>query len=602
MSTRKGLKKDTVSRLAKELKKVSKPWAAFIVILAISIPLVGFVAFGAILTPEIDLTPDIFTPIQVDSASFKVMTVDGTPLETKDGSGGTVFYHDPTGAYPDVSIFYSEPFPCYSDGTYSETANDDAHTTSKKLYVDGKLYVLTDQYFFGVDIGARTYANDVNWKIAPEIVLSPLRGFYTTYTPWYGGSYVYGDIGPPTNPDGNLIMAVNTGQAGWPVSHYSKIPAKITTSLVPMGFQVSSYNAPVPEALSYAKALEKIQDTWGIKALVIEPNVTVIGLNDYVRYSYDRQITLDNGTKATVSVDTTSAKVGFASISSSTAIGSKARGIIPNALSDVLETNLALSTEAKEESKGTMQVDQDVSSDSIGGRTLEGYIEYQDGQDVITTVGAAANVYSSLLRTSLTGRPPKIDLTDLDHFSLDEVAYATSQFKLQPVSTIYTAKTNVHYEVLYWNGATIPQTFDWITDTTSQIMYPYKLSIQNVYAISRIVFRVVVLSENNPVVKVNGKPVDPDSITDFELTEYGLEPDMDDFRESPDFPAGMLDVNTIVTIVVVVVIVAVGILLLFLYFKFRTGTTMGGGFIGGGGSGGGGRVTNVKLFNIETTR
>jgi hypothetical protein len=535
---------------------------------------------------EISLTPETFNPVYVDSAKFTVRDPDGTFLGEISTASPMSHYHDSLGRYPDVDIMFSSPFPCESDGTYLTSTSQIEHTTSKSIYVDGKLYFLSDQYYFAVDVGARTYANTVNWQIAPEIILSPLRGAQFSYTPIYHQFY-WTDPGPTDNPDGNLIMAINgdcniydgIGVFGPCVSTHSTTTAKITTSLFPMDFQVSTFN-PVPSAgHQLTDAIQYISNYWGTRAIVIQPNLTIKGYNDYIRYSYDRQIILPNGTRATVQVDTTSAMVGFAECYKSSI---ESKGVIPNYLDPYLRIKVPLATDDPTEDKGGVTQPEMTAPLLMYDMDLTGSVKYQQGQDEITTLGAAANIYGAMLGNGLEGKDITINLNTLDKFSLPTKISPRAEFKLQELSTLNIAKTDVTYNTLWWYGGTLPATVNKITAAsgTTTIKYPYKLSVQNVYAISRIVFRVVIISENNPTVYVSGKPIDPSKISDFEMTSYGLNPTIDDFVEHQPF--FVWDTNSII-ILVVCIMAAIVITVLVILFRPRSSTS------------GGPRTTTVKF-------
>lgn len=546
----------------------------------------GVIALGASgitgSTVSIELTPDTFDPVYVDSMKYTIRDVDGTWLDEISSASNLYHYHDSQGRYPDVDIMFSQPFPCYSDGTYLQYPSELDHPTSRSLYVDGKLYFLSDQYYFGVDICGRTYSNTANWQIAPEIILNPLRGIDVQYTPAYA-QFHYTDPGSPQNPDGNLILAINTDcnlNNNFPlvtydtcVTSHSSTVAKITTSLYPMEFQVSSFN-PVPSSEHQLNAaIQYISNYWGTRPVIVQPEITIKGYNDYIHYSYDRDIILPNGTMATVKVETTSAKVGFVECYKSQI---ESKGAVPNYLDPYLKAKVNLKTDKQTEQKGGLT--EPTTSETPANwlnQKLTGAVQYKGSiYDEVTTLGAEANIYGALVANGLEGKDIKIDLTTLDKFSLPTEIKPKAEFELQEISQLYIAATDVTYNTLFWNGGSCcfgVNVIDKIPEAsgTTTIHYPYKLDVTNTFAISRIVFRVAIISENNPTVYVSGKPIDPSKISDFELTSYGLNPTIDDFVEEQPFGFD----QTTIAIIVVCIIAAVAITVLVIIFRPKPATS-----------------------------
>jgi hypothetical protein len=283
-------------------------------------------------------------------------------------------------------------------------------------------------------------------------------------------------------------------------------------------------------------------------------------------------VTLDNGTRATVHVETSSAKVGFTDCYQTQ---EEYRGIVPNLLDSTINQRLKMSTQeiaadranrAEDDSKNEPPVAQ-------GGHIIEGSISYKGEAQTPIITGGINRIYShsnSIGNTQLT-----IDANHLDQFTLPTTLAESSEFELSPLTTIHLASTDVHYEAMFWNGAVFPQQYNMVVDSTKNIVYPFNIKCENEVAISRFVFKIAIVSENNPTVIVNGKPLDPSLINDYEINSWGLDPSIDDFTETQGIGYGTsMEFIIIVIVIVVVVVVVVGTVI---YLK-KKGS--GGGFSG----------------------
>ncbi len=521
--------------------------------------------FRQMSTVEIGLTPSTFQPVAISSASFTVRDINGKSLQVVDGTTALSHYHDSTGHYPDVDLLYSQPFLCYPDGNYKQTISQESNAITSSLYVDGKIYFL-NEYYFRIDIGARTYQNMKN-RFVNSVILNPLRGATVQYSPTWalGNVWTWKDPGTTYNPDGNLILGVNVGTSPWQYSHKGTQVAQIQGLLESQDFQVTSWN-PVPRAgYTLADSINKLKTEWGNSPVIVQPNITITGRNDFIRYSYERQVTLSNGTKATVQVQTTSAIVGFTDAYKATQIEGK--GLIPNAFDSAVNAKLQMKNDEQSPSpvtQGSTKSNSDDPGFILGSKSVDGHVKYLGdvqvaGSEAIT---GASNIYGS--RDSLEGKQITIDLNDFNSPSLPRSVWNVMEFKLQPATTLKIAKTEVKYEVMFWNG--IYQTFDSVVDGTSYIYYPYEISESNVYAIGSCVVKCVVLSENNPTIIVNGKPIDKSLITDFEIGSWGINPKINDIEDKFEIP--VINIENIITIVVIVI---VGIVVIFIILSFRKG-------------------------------
>lgn len=537
-----------------KLKKRTKRIALFS-LLAIAACAVLLPASGLFST--IELTPDQFQPVKIDSASFAVRDSLGNLLDTIN-SGSTMNHYagDAGGLYPAADIIYSQPYPCETSGRYIENINDVPHVTSKMLYVDGKIYFL-NEYYFGVNVGARTYARP-KLTFAPAALLNPLRGATFWYAPWWYTGTQWTDPGAPKNPDGNLVLTCNTGTNPWGYSSGS-MRAQIAGLLEPQDFQVTSWN-PVPRAgYTLEDSIRKLQTGWGNSKIVIQPTINVKTYSDYLKYSYSRPVTLPNGTVATVLIETTSAKVGFVDCYQT---DYDYKGLVPNTLAPSDKNHLVgMSTEARSDGKESAKTGNDASTGplAISSYIVEGHVKYlTDVQDAngnpVVPVGGMARSYNH--RNSLNGQTIQIDLNHLDTFTLPQSLSETSEFELQPLTTLKLAKTECQAEMLFWHGGY--NTYDKKSYVNSNLVYAYSISEQNVMALGQFVFKLAIISENNPTVIVNGHPVDPESITDFEITSFGLEPTINDFVESLHVEPWYIQyLDLIIGIIVVVIIIAI---------------------------------------------
>lgn len=513
----------------------------------------------------ISLTPTNFQPVKITTATFVVRDSMGNELATINSNSAMNHYAGDAPAangdrmYPAADIMFSQPYSCAIDGEYIENINDVHHSTSAMLYVNDKLYFL-NEYYFGVNVGARTYARPKLTFAAPAL-LNPLRGATIGYNPvWQPSGPAWVDPGAPSNPDGNLVLLINTGP--WSYQSGSKV-AQITGLLESQDFQVTSWNPAPRPGYTLEDSIHKLQTEWGNSKIVIQPSITISALSDYLRYSYSRAITLPNGTAATVNMKTTSAKVGFVDCYQT---DYDAHGLVPNLLTPSEKNNLVgLNTEYRSDGKETVKTGNDQSTGvfAISSYTVEGHVKYlNDVQDAngnpVLPIGGGARSYNHV--NSLGGQPIQIDLNNLDQFSLPQTLVETSEFELQPLTTLKLAKTECQAQVMFWNG--FWNTYDKYSFVNSNLVYPYSITEQNVYALGQFVFKCAIISENDPEIVVNGHPVDPDSITDFEITSFGLEPTINDFKESlqktPWYVEYMgLIVAIIVAVVIIIMIFAV---------------------------------------------
>ena len=171
---------------ANKAAKISKTSIIFLVVVVG----LGIAATAGFLssTTQIDLTPEEFQPVRVQSAYFDVRSLDGTLLGTIDGASNLKYFTPQSNAdplddywYPKVDIMYSQPFMSDAAGTPLTDSNlESYHMPTQKLVTGGNAYFL-NTYYMSMDIGARTYSN-LPAKKDTTTYLSPWRNYAYSYT------------------------------------------------------------------------------------------------------------------------------------------------------------------------------------------------------------------------------------------------------------------------------------------------------------------------------------------------------------------------------------------------------------------------------------
>jgi len=569
MQNRKHEGMKTMSKISGNVKKGSR---TSLILWVIMIGMVGATAYGWLSsTTQIDLTPEEFQPVRVQSAFFDVRKLDGTLLGTIDGKSNLKYFTPQSSSllnhpaddylYPKVDIMYSQPFMSDAGGT-PVTDVSAYHRPAQRLVTGGNAYFL-NTYYMSMDIGARTYSNLPVQKDTTTY-LSPWRNYQFDYT----DPSAIGIIGSRTysstnNPGiiGSLVLYTDVGTNPWQYT-YAPTLATISTSLEPIDFQLSTWNNAPLSGYTYADAIAKLQQNYGNQKVVVQPHIVIDGLSNYIRYSYEEEQTLPDGSKATITVNTKSALVGFADAYKAPFDLSDKVGLIPNYFSSQYKVaGLAKDDKPVEESAkpATTETSGDKSLTS-SSRTITGSVVVkQTSVDPEKTITGGAAVHG--ITTNLNEIDNLyIDLNDLEAFSLPEDLTINTEFEMQPKTSIKIAHAEVKYTAWWWDGA-----FPYYEDTTvgpayADIFWPYAISIENVYAVTRCTWKLQILTENEiQGVYANGQPIDVSKITDFELSEIVNDPTQDNMETSLTKDLGM-SAESILTLVLVIVFVVLGLI------------------------------------------
>ena len=377
-------------------KKTRHP--GLILILVAGVAACGiFVAGTMWSTVNIDIAN--FNPLQIRNVGFDVRNSGGNVIQSISASSGVGHFSDPTHVYPNVDIFYSQPYLSDAVGTaIGNTTN--ALAPVARLIIGGDVYFMHEIYYT-VNYGARTYTNfktltDTLSYLDPMVGLS-VRGLFTLA------------VGAPADqpmPSGCLAAIIDTGFAPWRCAWTSG--ARITSSLEQIDFAVGG--SPVRPGYGYGDALGKLQTQWGNSPVIVQPKIDLAALSNYITLRYTTTGTLSNGTTATITTTQHSALIGFANAVRTD--DSNIKGLIPNTFA-VNPVNMP-SNQPTGASNRPIDRDQTATTSRT---TISGSVQYIGESPAMTITGIAE---PHGITTNLSGVVPHLDLTRdvINSFSL----------------------------------------------------------------------------------------------------------------------------------------------------------------------------------------
>jgi len=479
---------------------------------------------------EISGTPDVTTPLMTTGRSFIVRN-GSTVIETV-GNAMSMFV--PNSQYwPGIDVQYSQPFTCSANGTPITTP--DYTPASDPLWIGSNVYYYNELYQ-AVDVLFRTNPNPPSLaSVSYTSTLSPFSGL--TH-PHRGGSMkfldsVYGVVTTGSTQDvtGELILAMNT--ASWNRIVRSNQRATLTYLGTPMEFEsLTTYGRVPAPGKTLSDAITACAKKFGNSQVTVDATVSVACVDGMFEYEYDRAVTLDNGTVVTVHVQTRSARIGILNSYKST---QQSTGLITNLAEDALNTIDAAETNPSTTVTGSAQPN--YAAKSIPGvqtYTLEGSMTYT-GDDA--TYGASNPIGGGVIVgshvTTLPGTAPVIDLNSVaagGAFSLPTTMSDKITVTIQPKTVVDVAKVSVKYSELFWDDTWLNTDTNVPQFTTKDARFPYKVTVQNVYAITRFIVKMAVITENSvQVIAQDGQPITPQDVTEFNFNNViAIPPDAGD--------------------------------------------------------------------------
>nr|MDO8110884.1 hypothetical protein [Candidatus Sigynarchaeota archaeon] len=490
-----------------KLPKLGHATRILILLIIIIVP-VAIAVIG--LFSPINLTPRNFQPIQ--ATSWRMNIFSGVDLVGNAGSNTPITHWEPGNTlYPRVDVFFSQPYLSDVFGNPIESRDD---APVQKLVING-VALFYHEYYYTVDIGARTYTN-LPTVHDTTVYLNPFVGDAPSHL--YDGQYGYPpwSVGKPSAhpmPNGCLAYILNTDQGilepyvgdprAWGYM-WASGGAKISSSLEYIDYTIGKHVGAAGS--SYADAITKIQTRYGNSRVTVRPQVDIHALSDYISYTYTTSLHLDNGTDITITMDQTSAQVGF--ISATRTDDSNIKGTIPNTAPGNTGMSVNEPTVGRTNSYMNDRFDKEV-DDVV---TVTGNVEYAGDYAPVTVTGAAEpnNIVMGL---------PNVPHIELDNLvgSLPQVFSPTAEFMLQPFSTVNVAHMTVDYESYEYDPYGFDR-YDVPKTGSADLQVPYAITIQNDYAMSKATVKVGVITAcEMQIVTSAGKPVDPALFTDFEL-------------------------------------------------------------------------------------
>ena len=198
---------------------------------------------------------------------------------------------------------------------------------------------------------------------------------------------------------------------------------------------------------------------------------------------------------------------------------------------------------------------------------------------------------------SISDNAPSLASIDLNSFStLPNSITASYVVSFRPYTEFHEAVFTYQAYGVEWSGNWAGHEGvheDVVVDINQQFQFPYRVKLINVYHIARIVFTVVIYSENIvEYVPVEGSPVRVENIVDYGISQVGvLNPNRDSFTTSFSYTSynpitssldaladwwndvanfwGEIDVGIVITIIVLVVMAIIGIAVISVASRFR---------------------------------
>jgi hypothetical protein len=516
-------------------------------------------------TADINMTPSTFQPTVVNGRMFHV--AQGAGMTNPLYGYITQSWSDPSGQWPGVSMFQSDPYFSTAAGVEITNLTSAGFLATADTIVIGDEVYFVHEYYQTIQVGART-----NWNThtTPDTTsfVSPLCGATM-------GDREYQLAADATKNQvsvkGDLIMwdQYDTNGGWWnngaPYA-VSALKATISSSLVPIYFPQIQSEAPAG-AYTPSGASAYLLNNFGNKEIYVYPNINVRGLSNYLSYegfSYD--LVLSNGTTIQVMINTRGANVGFTEVRKT---GADIKGLVPvtnptgvNAKTYMVSGN----TETPQAKNIGIDIDQ---ANAASGYALTGYIHPRPDQGYIETAGPFNDVPG--YTTSLDGTTPQIVIDDpASNCGMPQDLLLQPEIRLKPFTEIMWTRADVKWD-------TLRRTFTWgnqddrtLSGTAANIYWPYALNITNVFAITQYTYKVSVVTHNDiSMVSSTGAPIDvAKTIRDFGSAAIIKNPNTDLadvsivvppapnlFSWFTDMFAGLSSIMQSVLVIVVVVVV-----------------------------------------------
>lgn len=471
---------------------------------------------------EIGGTPAILSPVKVNSYYYDVRDGDSSTLIQRvyPGTSAVGYFNSADKRYPDVEIKYSQPFFTTPSGDYID-ASTLSLTPVQKLVLGSNIYYY-QEFYIAQDVAARTYTN-----------LPTYTSNVINLSPFYGVTHT--DPGDKTNTlteaaaIGSLILYCDTGD-NW-YREYHGTGSAITTSLVPMTWR--GLTAAYDFDSGLGAAIGRVQTEFGNSQVIVQPTITAGALDNFITYDYTREVIMENGSIATVQVKTSSARVGFLNAYNTF---NDRYGLVSNIAAVYNERVNMETTSTTGALDNAPANDAELATASAQGFTLTSHVQYLgDSYVPPVTGGARCNSYTSSLTTT-----PTINLTSLVQtgtWTLPTTMNHNLEFTLQPKTDVKVARTDVEWSHL-WYCYWWPGDENQVKTETRVIEYPYGVTVENIYAITRVVTKIALVTENAAqVVAVDGKPIAATDIVDFDFTgTIELDPGIDDVDDNVTIP------------------------------------------------------------------
>jgi hypothetical protein len=554
-----------------------------------------------------------FTPSKTGAITFDVYDANTNKKVGSVGAGGTFSGGD---KYPDVDCFASQPFFCDATGI-TMTKSD---SIVSNIVVNGIDYIVTE-YHEGIDFGSETHVRlgSLSHQTLYGASVSPFEDAGYTHTDYYSnqfgdtwtaskypkvvGSLVYTDdafVGGSLSQNQNWVG--NNPNVVWG-SDQGK--AKITQSLAPFyatqtsitytgGVTIFGVNiGGTPHLTTSNVAVTDLNSAWfsnsqannqgyqqeflknnyKIAAVKIVPTINLVAQGNPVLYDYNQTVTLPNGTRATMTVNTASTITGFRNAY----IANPGSGLSQSGLVQNLHpANWAVPVPSNP-SNTTSNTPSDPPAEVAN--SVNGRLWYTGDVDCGYITGAASGADNVGTSLNQAAKDYHFDMSNPDSLgTMPSSITLNTTFTLQPYAYVKWATMNLESQYYIWDGADGPfNCYGWSigpyagAGSGTNIIYPYSISVDNVYAITRVVIDCFTISRNTLELSVAGKPVDGKLFTDNELTGLLNNPAVDDIVQTLPIPQ---PINWWAIIAVIIITLAI-ILALVIVVKFRrhSGTT-----------------------------
>lgn len=516
----------------------------------------------------------VFSPLYIDNVSYEIFNDDLESIGNVTDQGGFAVYRDPDHVYPTVECYVSDPFLTDSSGlVIQDPAREALDPTTLQVSTNGDKLLFLKKFYFGIDYGVRLYSSlpDINYFTIP---ISPLDNYQHSHQ---GNSWsdVFGDCG------GVILADVFTGsQTGTLSISHQLSGVSVQNALYPIDLTPTDLRDTALVSNDLSNAINNLTTGYGNSPVIVRPKFSLNAISDLITYNYQK--TLENG--STIIVKTSSADMGFYDVDHVTQYDRK--GIIPNELEDLMqEENYEVVIPDESLNQITDQVGLPVNQQGLERtRSYEAHFQYTSSFD--RTYGGSSRIFTSI---NTNVRPRQIDL---NNFSLPNQANITTEFELSPLTTLTFARYNLKY-VGWLHDEYGLLTEDTLVQGFKDIEFPYRLRIDNTYAVTRIVVEVAVLTENDAtVILADGTPIDINDFTDFDINAFGLTPDFNDAdatvttREANPLGISAAVWNIVLTIIIIIAVISVvGMILFFQFIR-----------------GGGGGVTNIVFGTLAGGR